>query len=59
MARAGSPVWAVEVQGPRYDTGDRGGYVSAFVDVALARNDVGPQLRAHLQRRGWRPPSDR
>ena len=59
MARAGSPVWSVELQGSRYDTGDRSGYVSAFVDAALAREDVGPQLRAHLQRRGWRGPTDR
>jgi len=59
MARAGSPVWAVELQGARYDTGDRGGYVAAFVDAALAREDVGPRLRAHLKRQGWHGPSDR
>lgn len=53
---AEAPVWAVEIAGERYDTGDRAGYVAAFVDGALARPDVGPALRAHLQRRGWRPP---
>jgi UTP--glucose-1-phosphate uridylyltransferase len=50
------PVWAVELVGDRYDAGDRAGYVAAFVDHALARADVGPALREHLARRGWRPP---
>ncbi len=50
------PVWAVELDGRRYDTGDRSGYVEAFVDHALGRDDVGPALRAHLERAGWRPP---
>ncbi len=51
-----SPVWAIELDGDRYDAGDRAGYVSAFVDHALGRADVGPPLRAHLVRKGWRPP---
>jgi len=50
------PVWAVELEGRRYDAGDRAGYVSAFVDHALARSDVGPALRDHLRQQGWRPP---
>jgi UTP--glucose-1-phosphate uridylyltransferase len=50
------PVWAVELEGRRYDAGDRAGYVSAFVDHALARSDVGPALRDHLREQGWRPP---
>ncbi|HEV2249065.1 MAG TPA: UTP--glucose-1-phosphate uridylyltransferase [Candidatus Limnocylindria bacterium] len=50
------PVWAVELDGERYDAGDRAGYVSAFVDRALARDDVGPALRDHLRSRGWRSP---
>jgi UTP--glucose-1-phosphate uridylyltransferase len=49
-------VWAVELEGDRYDTGDRTGYVTAFVDRALARDDVGPALRDHLRQRGWQPP---
>ena len=53
---AREPVWAVELRGERYDAGDRAGYVAAFVDQALARDDVGPALRDHLRRRGWRPP---
>ncbi|MHB8631843.1 MAG: UTP--glucose-1-phosphate uridylyltransferase [Candidatus Limnocylindria bacterium] len=50
-------VWAVELVGERYDAGDRAGYVAAFVDEALGRDDVGPALRDHLRKRGWRPPS--
>lgn len=49
-------VWAVELIGDRYDAGDRAGYVTAFVDQALGRDDVGPALRDHLRQRGWRPP---
>src|SRR5438094_378769 len=59
MAREGAPVWAVELSGVRYDTGDRLGYVTAFVDAALGREDLAPALRAHLRQRGWRPPGDR
>jgi UTP--glucose-1-phosphate uridylyltransferase len=53
---ARAPVWAVELAGDRYDAGDRAGYVAAFVDHALGRDDVGPALRDHLLQRGWRPP---
>jgi UTP--glucose-1-phosphate uridylyltransferase len=56
MLAAQEPVWAVELGGDRYDAGDRAGYVTAFVDQALARDDVGPVLRDHLRRRGWRSP---
>jgi len=56
LLAAREPVWAVELAGDRYDAGDRSGYVTAFVDQALARDDVGPALRDHLRQRGWRPP---
>jgi UTP--glucose-1-phosphate uridylyltransferase len=52
-----APVWAVELDGRRYDAGERSGYVNAFVDVALEREDTGPSLRAHLEQAGWTPPS--
>jgi UTP--glucose-1-phosphate uridylyltransferase len=52
-----APVWAVELDGRRYDAGERGGYVAAFVDVALERDDTGPALRAHLEQAGWTPPA--
>ena len=54
-----SPVWALELEGTRYDAGDRSGYVAAFVDEALARPDTGPALRDHLRRAGWREPGGR
>jgi UTP--glucose-1-phosphate uridylyltransferase len=53
---ATAPVWALELRGDRYDAGERAGYVVAFVDHALGRDDVGPALRDHLKRRGWRLP---
>jgi UTP--glucose-1-phosphate uridylyltransferase len=49
-------VWAVELDGQRYDAGERAGYATAFLDVALEREDTGPVLRAHLERAGWTPP---
>jgi UTP--glucose-1-phosphate uridylyltransferase len=51
-----APVWAVELEGRRYDAGERSGYVNAFVDVALEREDTGPALRRHLEQAGWKPP---
>lgn len=51
-----APVWAVEIDGHRYDAGERGGYATAFLEVALEREDTGPALRAHLERAGWTPP---
>jgi UTP--glucose-1-phosphate uridylyltransferase len=59
LARQGAPVWAVELNGIRYDTGDRSGYVQAFVDAALQREDVAPRIRAHLKELGWRAPDER
>jgi UTP--glucose-1-phosphate uridylyltransferase len=51
------PVWAFELDGRRYDAGERAGYVAAFVDVALERADTGRALRDHLERAGWRAPA--
>lgn len=59
LARQGAPVWAVELQGTRYDTGDKLGYVKAFIDEALRREDLAPLLRAHLRASGWRAPGER
>jgi UTP--glucose-1-phosphate uridylyltransferase len=59
LAREGAPVWAVELKGQRYDCGDKIGYVKAFVDGALSRNDTGPAVRAHLEGLGWRAPRGR
>ena len=56
LAREGAPVWAVELQGHRYDTGDKIGYVTAFLDAALGRDDIAPAAREHLKTLGWTPP---
>jgi UTP--glucose-1-phosphate uridylyltransferase len=56
LAREGAPVWAIELKGQRYDTGDKLGYVTAFVDAALGREDTGGAVREHLKMLGWRPP---
>lgn len=56
LARDGSPVWAVELTGTRYDTGDRSGYATAFIHAALAREDTAEAIRRHLRALGWRPP---
>jgi UTP--glucose-1-phosphate uridylyltransferase len=59
LARQGAPVWAIELKGERYDCGDKIGYVNAFVDAALGRDDTGPAVRAHLEQRGWKGPRAR
>lgn len=59
LARDGSPVWAVELEGQRYDAGDRIGYLTACIDAMLGRPDTGPAVREHLEQLGWRPPTDR
>ena len=50
------PVWAIELEGRRYDAGDRAGYVAAFVDTALERSDTAEALREHLRQAGWKEP---
>jgi UTP--glucose-1-phosphate uridylyltransferase len=56
LARQGGTVWAVEMQGQRYDAGDKAGYVNAFIDAALRRPDTGTSAREHLKSLGWAPP---
>lgn len=56
LARDGATVWAVELEGRRYDAGDKAGYVAAFIDAALGREDTGPATREHLKTLGWHPP---
>lgn len=51
MAADGKPIYGLEIkhQG-RYDTGNPAGYIQAVVDFALQRDDIGPELRDHLQK---------
>src|SRR5439155_106920 len=52
----GGSVWAVELEGQRYDAGDKLGYVNAFLDAALGRPDTAEATRQHLKSLGWTPP---
>lgn len=44
----GTPVHGVIVRGRRYDTGNPTGYLKAVVQLACARDDIGPDFRAWL-----------
>lgn len=46
-----TPLYGYEVEGRRYDTGDKLGFLEATVDFALKRDDVGPALRNYLKKK--------
>ncbi|MCY4438573.1 MAG: UTP--glucose-1-phosphate uridylyltransferase [Chloroflexi bacterium] len=48
LAQAGS-VYSCEFTGKRYDMGDKVGYLSASIDLALKRPDLRPGLLAYLR----------
>ncbi|MBA3523273.1 MAG: UTP--glucose-1-phosphate uridylyltransferase GalU [Geodermatophilaceae bacterium] len=48
LIRAGEPVHGVVFRGRRYDTGDRLDYLKAVVQLAAARDDLGPDFRSWL-----------
>lgn len=39
------------MSGDRYDTGDKFGFIKATIDYALARDDLGDQVRDFLKKR--------
>ncbi len=43
------PMYAVEFEGKRYDTGDKLGFIKATVEFALARPDLADEFRAYLK----------
>ncbi|MEO7146557.1 MAG: UTP--glucose-1-phosphate uridylyltransferase GalU [Terrimesophilobacter sp.] len=43
-------VYGVVFRGRRYDTGDRVDYIKAIVQLAVEREDLGPELRPWLQK---------
>ena len=43
-------IYGIQIEGERYDTGDKFGFLRATIDFALMREDLGPQLRAYLQK---------
>jgi len=44
------PVYAVKLEGKRYDTGDKLGYMKASIEYALRDKEVGRKLRDYLRR---------
>jgi UTP--glucose-1-phosphate uridylyltransferase len=51
LIKEGHPVHVVVHRGTRHDLGNPGGYLKAAVDLALDRDDYGPDLRTWLQDR--------
>ena len=51
MVDNGGKIYGIEMEGDRYDTGDKFGFLKATIDYALAREDLGPQLREFLEKR--------
>ena len=47
--RRARPLYAVEFEGKRYDTGDKLGFLKATVEFALARPDLAEAFRAYLK----------
>jgi UTP--glucose-1-phosphate uridylyltransferase len=43
------PVYAMAFEGTRYDIGDKGDYLRATVELAAARDDLGPDFRDFLR----------
>jgi UTP--glucose-1-phosphate uridylyltransferase len=43
------PMYAVEFEGKRYDTGDKLGFLKATVEFALARPDLADEFRSYLK----------
>jgi UTP--glucose-1-phosphate uridylyltransferase len=49
ILRGQRPMYAVEFDGRRYDTGDKLGFLKATVEFALARPDLSTEFRAYLK----------
>src|SRR5437773_2113426 len=47
--RTQRPMYAVEFEGKRYDTGDKLGFLKATVEFALSRPDLAEAFRAYLK----------
>jgi len=44
-------IYGLELEGERYDTGDKFGFLRATIDYALDREDLGPKLREFMKTR--------
>jgi UTP--glucose-1-phosphate uridylyltransferase len=51
MVDDGKQVYGLEMEGDRYDTGDKFGFLKATIDYALDREDLGPQLMEFLRKK--------
>lgn len=51
MVNEGKIIHGLEMEGERYDTGDKFGFLKATIDYALAREDLGDQMREFLKKR--------
>lgn len=51
MVHDGKYIAWLEMEGDRYDTGDKFGFLKATIDYALAREDLGPQFMEFLKKR--------
>ena len=47
--RSRRPMYALEFEGKRYDTGDKLGFLKATVEFALARPDLADEFRSYLK----------
>ena len=44
------PIYALKFEGTRYDAGDKLGFLTATVEFALRRHDLGSDFREYLER---------
>jgi UTP--glucose-1-phosphate uridylyltransferase len=51
MIDADGEIYGVEMEGDRYDTGDKFGFIKANIDYALDRDDLGEQVKEFLKKR--------
>lgn len=51
MVQDGGAIYGLEMQGDRYDTGDKFWFLKATIDYALAREDLGDQVREFMKKR--------
>lgn len=44
-----SPIYGYEIEGKRFDTGDKFGYLKAVLNFALKHKDLSPKIKSHLK----------
>lgn len=55
MVKEGHTFYGCVIEGQRYDTGDKLEYLKTVIDFGLANDELGADLRAHMQRRLAKP----